>query len=247
MIEKLDRAMASPAAHHVHSGTVGDLQDLTENLLKARGDYRAYKTADTVEGKIDTAEIKNAITHSQGNLDNTTRQYLGGLLTTKAGQRAIAGATDAEREAIRNAAFGSNLTNIQHYGGKFLGGGGGLGQFIASATGGGSAGTLAHLMGADPILTSAASAMGTGATMGTGMALRNMADTRTVRAAQAAADMIRKNSPEFARRAALSPAITDPRAMRDAIAYAMMGPQLKAAGQDVWNQAHVPYENRETP
>jgi hypothetical protein len=244
-IDRLDRAMANPLPQHVLRGSRADLDTVGRNLADARGNYRAYTNADVVEGKIDTAAIKADIAHSGGNLDNTTRQYLGGLLTTKAGQRAIAGTTDAEKAAIEQAARGDWLTNALRYGGKFLGGGGGLGQYVASFGGGSAASGAAHMLGADPIMTGAIGGMGTAATMGTGIALRNAADARTVRAAEGVGDFIRKNSPEYARRSALSPPIIDPfTAQRDAIAYAMT-PQLRQGAQNIWDTLHIPYDNRE--
>jgi hypothetical protein len=59
--------------------------------------------------------------------------------------------------------------------------------------------------------------------------------------------MIRRNSPEYAARAASTPPIADPLAMRrDAIAYSLI-PQLRQGGTNLWDQLHVPYENREQP
>ena len=75
-----------------------------------------------------------------------------------------------------------------------------------------------------------------------GIGLREAADARTRAAATNVADMIRRNSPEYAARAARTPPITDPIAMqRDAIAYAMI-PQLQQL--DVSGMGLKPYENR---
>lgn len=244
-IELLDRRMANPLPQHILSGSGPELGDLARNLSDARGNYRALATAKAVEGKIDTSAIKADITHSGGNLDNTTRQYLASLLTTKAGQRAIVGANAEEKQAIEAAARGDATTNALRYGGKLLGGGGGLGQFIASSTGGGVGGTIAHALGADPVTASGIGAASTGATMLAGIGLREAADVRTRIAAENVANMIRKNSPEYAKRMAATPPVIDPMAMRrDAITYALI-PQLQRQGRDVWDQAFVPYENRE--
>lgn len=244
-IELLDRRMANPLPQHIISGTGQDISDLGRNLADARGNYRALATAKAVEGKIDTSAIKADVSHSGGNLDNTTRQYLASLLTTKAGQRAIPGATSTEKQAIEDAARGDWLTNAARYGGKLLGGGGGLGQFIASSTGGGVGGTVSHLLGADPVLASGIGAASTGATMAAGIGLRETADARTRIAAANVADMIRRNSPEYAARMARTPPVIDPLAMRrDAIAYAMI-PQVQRSGKNLLDQAYVPYENRE--
>jgi hypothetical protein len=230
---------------HIISGTRQDISDLGRNLSDARGNYRALATAKAVEGKIDTSAIKAAITNSGGNLDNTTRQYLASLVTTKAGQRAIPGATAAEKQAIEDAAKGDWLTNAQRYGGKLLGGGGGLGQFVASSTGGGIGTTLAHMFGADPVTATGIGALSSGAAFGGGVALRASADARTRLAAENVADMIRRNSPEYAARMARTPPVIDPLAMhRDAIAYALT-PQIQNAGKNLLDQAYVPYANRE--
>jgi hypothetical protein len=244
-IELLDRRMANPLPQHIISGTRQDISDLGRNLSDARGNYRALATAKAVEGKIDTSAIKAAITNSGGNLDNTTRQYLASLVTTKAGQRAIPGATAAEKQAIEDAAKGDWLTNAQRYGGKLLGGGGGLGQFVASSTGGGIGTTLAHMFGADPVTATGIGALSSGAAFGGGVALRASADARTRLAAENVADMIRRNSPEYAARMARTPPVIDPLAMhRDAIAYALT-PQIQNAGKNLLDQAYVPYANRE--
>jgi hypothetical protein len=243
-VDLLDRHMANPPPQHLVSGTRQDLDTLGRDLETARGNWRAYKTADAVEGKIDTSAIQAAIANSGKNLDNTTRQYLAALIKTKTGQRAIPGALPAEKQAIEEAATGDWLTNAQRYGGKFLGGGGGWGQAATSSIGGGAGTAAGVALGLDPLSSGAIGTMATGGVILGGSGLRAAADARTRAAATEVANLIRRNSPEYVARAARTPPITDPMAMRrDAIAYAMI-PQARQAGAGIWDQLNIPYENR---
>jgi hypothetical protein len=244
-IEHLDRRMASPAPGDVLRGTAQDVDTLGRNLADARGNYRPAKLSETVEGKIDTAAVKSDVANSGKNLDNTTRQWLAGLITTKAGQRAMAGANDAERQAVRDVAKGDWLTNSLRSWGNRLGGGGGWGQTFVGSIGAGVGGGAAHMMGLDPVTSSAVAAMTGGAVPVAGGIMRSIENERTTRAADKIAELIRQRSPEYARRTAAAPPITDPFALqRDAIAYAMI-PQAVQGGKNAWDNLSVPYENRD--
>jgi hypothetical protein len=240
----LDRYMVNPPPGAVLRGTQGDLDALQRTFDTARGNWRSYKTSEAVAKEIDRAGTRAGGTYSGLNVDNTTRQRLSGLTTTDAGEAKIFGARPDEIAAINDVVAGDPWTNqFRKWGNKLAGGGG------AGSTGlgimAGSAGTAAgHLMGLDPYTSMA---FGTGAGLGigkAGTALRGAANERTVQAADDVVNLIRKNSPEYAARVRAAPDITDPTAMqRDAITYAMM-PQISQQGQSVWDQAHVPYENR---
>lgn len=136
------------------------------------------------------------------------------------------------------------LANQQRLWGNRLGGGGGLGQAVTTGGIGGAVGTAAHWMGVDPYTAGAVGLAATGASARVGSSLVRASNEARVRAAEDAAALIRRNSPEFQARAALSPEVSDPRGMmRDAMAYALM-PQAADAGRDWWNQQYVPYANR---
>jgi hypothetical protein len=115
-IEHLDRYLASPPAGRVIQGGPADLDALRRNLAQARGDYHIKKLSDAVEGRLDKAEVSAQAAHSGLNIDNTTRQWLKGLITTKAGERSIAAATDAEKQAIRDTIAGPATNQLRRWG-----------------------------------------------------------------------------------------------------------------------------------
>lgn len=235
-IHALDAYMMRPPPGMLTRGTPADIAEARANLQNARGNYRAYKTSEGVEDAISNAEVKAAVANSGKNRGNAIRQELRKL--------DLGGATDAEREALINAAIGDRTTNWLRSGSNLLGGGGGLGR----ATSGGIAGAAGHgiatALGLDPV-TAAAVGVGTAsASAATGVAMRNAANARTLRAAEEVAADIRRNSPLYRAREATSPPITDPRSLlRDAIAVSML-PQAAQQGKDWWNRQFVPYENR---
>lgn len=243
-VSVLDTYMYHPPPGAVVRGTASDLDTIRRDLEMARGNYRAGKTAETVEEAIDRAGTKAAMAHSGLNVDNATRQRLGAFVTTNAGEKALFGATDAERAALEAVAKGDWTTNKLRRYGNLLGGGGGLGQTFTSGLGGSVGAGTAHMMGLDPTSTMVAAGGGAAVPFMAGTAMRTAANERTVRAAEEAARMIRQNSPLYAAREAVSQPIADPRTIaRDVIAYSLI-PQIRDEGQDWWNQAHVPYANR---
>ena len=247
-IEHLDRYLASPPAGRVIQGAPADLDALRQNLAQARGDYHIKKLSDAVEGRLDKAEVSAQAAHSGLNIDNTTRQWLKGLITTKAGERSIAAATDAEKQAIRNTIAGDLVTNQLRRWGNRLGGGGGIGQGGIYAGGHALGQAGAHAMGLDPI-TAFSVGVGTGtATVGAGQAMRSAANARTTARAADIGEMMRMRSPEYRARVAAENArggpLIDPAAMsRDAITYALT-PQAANAGKDWLDNQFVPYANR---
>jgi hypothetical protein len=241
----IDQYMTNPPQGALLRGTQADLDALKTTFDEARGNYRSYKTAETVEKGIDRAGTKADVANSGMNVDNTTRSTLGSFTTTDAGEAKLFGARPDEIAAIKDVAKGDAVTNFERKWGNKLGGGGGMGNSALALGTGTAATSAAHLMGLDPY-TAMAFGTGSGLAVGkTGTTLRGMANERTVRAAEDVVDLIRKNSPEYAARVRANPDITDPISMqRDAVAYAMI-PQIKQQGQSIWDQAGVPYENRE--
>jgi hypothetical protein len=238
----IDQYMVNPPPGALIRGTQADLDTLQNNFDVARGNWRAGKTAQTVEKAIDRTGTRAGAKNSGLNVGNMTRDSLAALTTTDAGEARIFGARPDEIAAINDVVAGDPLGNLQRKWSNKLAGGGGAGSTGLGIMAG-SAGTAAgHLMGLDPYTSMA---MGTATGLGVGRAgeaLRTAANERTVGAANDVVDLIRRNSPEYAARARATPPITDPYAMqRDAIAYAMI-PQVAQQGQSLWDQAHVPYD-----
>jgi hypothetical protein len=239
----LENYMHSPPQGAMVYAAPGAMDSLRADLAIARGDWRAGKTAATVEQEIDRAGTRAGAANSGLNVGNTTQQRLKALTTTDAGEQRIFGATFPEKQAI-NAVGQDPLTTTLRTWGNRLGGGGGAWQGMVGA--GGSSMMANHFLslGFDPTTASVlGGAAGFGAVKA-GQIARTVSNERTVKAAEDVVDMIRRNSPLYRAREAVSPPIADPRAMqRDAIAYAML-PQIKNQAANIWDQAHVPYANR---
>jgi hypothetical protein len=244
-VDALDRYMSGPPPGRQVGGTPQDLTEMRQGFQTARGDYRAGKTAETVQNQIDRANINAASANSGMNVDNQTRQQMRSLVATPAGQEKIFGARDEELQAILDASRGDKLANWQRWGGNFLGGGGGLGKLVGMAGGGMGAGAISHALGLGPAASFGVGVAGTQAPAIVGSALKNASAARTVAAADDAVQTILRNSPEYERRlAAVGGPVVDPRvAMRDAITMALV-PQIREEGKSAWNKAFVPYANR---
>jgi hypothetical protein len=244
----LDNYMSNPPPGAITRMAPGAMGDLRANMAIARGDWRAGKTAETVEQEIDRAGTRAGGAHSGLNVDNATRQRLSSLTSTDAGEQKIFGATWPERQAINAVVEGDPLTNKLRYVSNRMGGGGGFTGTFGGGIAGHTVNALLGSWGVDPV-TATAAGMGVGyGWPKIGEQFRQAANERTVRAAGNVVDQIRQNSPLYqARQLAAGPPITDPRAMaRDAIAYALM-PQLQDSAKNAWDQAHVPYSNQEQP
>lgn len=136
----IDKYMASlPQADML----TGDAAKANAALTTARANYAAGKTAERVGEKLNNAELQAGSAHSGGNIDNATRQKLRPLLTSDKQGR---GLTEQELGLIENSVRGSTLGNALRVGGKFLGGGGGLGAFVTGAAGHSVAGPAGMLL-----------------------------------------------------------------------------------------------------
>jgi len=210
----LDQYMYNPPAGAItRMGAPGVMDFVRANLEAARGDYRAGKTAATVEQEIDRRALKTAKANSALNLDNTTRAGLEQLIDPKFVKSRLPGATYDEQQAIRKVVEGDATTNRLRYWSNRLGGGGGLGGTLLGGAGGYGLGHMLSAWGVDPI-----SAGAIGGALGfvqpkIGEALRVAGNERTVKAAQDVVDEIRRNSPLYKTREAVSPPIPDPFAL----------------------------------
>jgi len=248
-IDVLDTWMVSQNPRinsRIVQGTPQDITQMRQNFQQARGDYRAGETSRMVEGAIDRADTRAGATYSGMGGGNNTRQNLAAFSTTDAGAGRIPGATQGEREAIWHASQGSPMANVERTVSNMLGGGGGAATTVASGTVGGAAGAGAHALGFDPV---SSLMIGGGAGLGAaglGRVARRSGNERIVNAAEDVASGIRRNSPEYTRRAALpeNAPINDPRVeFRDRMTMMLM-PTIREEGTDIWNRQFVPYENR---
>ena len=230
----LDQYLASPTPGAMLPHNPQDFAALRADLQQARGDYRAGKTAQTIENAIDRAGTRAGSTYSGMNVDNATRQRLETLQGADAVNDKLFAATPAERAAVTAASQGDWLGNTERSLGKLGGGGGGLGRVAATSAAFGAGGSLGHAMGLDPLTASAVATTAAGVPFFGGKALLRASNERTVGNAEAVADLIRRNSPEYAARVAATPEVIDPRVMaRDAITYALL-PQVRQQGEDPW-------------
>ena len=241
----VDQFLSNPHPGSVLRGTPEDLGAIRRHLDDARGDYRAGKTAETVEYGIDRAGLMAGGVNSGLNAGDKTRQALNQLTNPPVGGfDKIFGATYPEKQSLRAVSQGDPLTNRMRYYGNRMGGGGGIGGAVTGGSAGYTLNALLGSWGIDPITAAATGALYGKVQPKIGEALRVASNERTVKAAEDAVDAIRRNSPLYRAREAASPDIADPRAMlRDAIAYAMM-PQLKARAANTLDEAYVPYGNR---
>jgi hypothetical protein len=238
-IRALDQYMFQPPPGRVIAGTPQDLAEMRQNFQTARGDWRAGKTAETVQNAIDRAEINAAVANSGMNQGNQTRQQIRSLIATPQGQEKIFGATDAELQNLLQVSKGDFWTNRARYMANKLGGGGGLGKMIAQGAGATAGGYVGGVPGA--IVGKEAAGFG-------GHFFKTIENERTVRAADEAVQSILRNSPEYTQRLnAAGGAVSDPRVIaRNAIAQAMIGnPTTRNWLQNKWYGNYVPSANRD--
>ena len=139
-IDRLDNYMWQPPPGAVVAGTQSDLDALRRDLGAARGNWRAYRTAQSIENELTNRTSAAVVANADpGDAARATLNY---FANTKAGANKIWGATPEQRAAIRTAAESGPATA------RWLGDT--LGSGWASALGGQAAGGAAHLLGFDP-------------------------------------------------------------------------------------------------
>ena len=242
----VDQFLSNPPPGAILRAQPGALGAVRRDLQDARGNWRAGKTAETVDAAVDRAGVMAGGVNSGLNAGDKTRQALNQLTNPPVGgYDKIFGATYPEKQSLRAVSTGDPLTNRLRYTGNRMGGGGGIGGAVTGGTAGFTLNSLLRSWGIDPLTAAAAGAVVSKTVPKVGEAFRRTANERTIRAADEAIEGIRRNSPLYRSREAVSPDIADPTAMtRDAIAYALI-PQLKDKAANIWDLAHVPYDNRE--
>lgn len=166
---------------HAEAATIGP------RMADNKANWRAYKNAQLVQGKLDEAALKASSAYSGLNKDNTVRQRItSGILTSPKASRFL---RPQDRTALEDVARGSWGGNALRYGSGLLGGGGGLGAMLTGAVAG--AGSLgADIAGGGSI--DPYRALGA---VGLGLAARKGANAITRNAAQEAERAIRASAP----------------------------------------------------
>lgn len=179
----VDDFIANPPAGAVMAGPAAAAAKVFEQGL---GNYAAGMRSKGLEDIGRTADLRTSAAYSGLNADNTLRGRLASHVLDAAKVR---GYTDAEKAALEAIPTGTWGNNLKRWGGNFLGGGGGLGAYLAS----GGAFGLGSLFGMGPGLSTvagiAAPVAGAALKRSAGKSTRELLD-------EAAADM-RRRSPLF--------------------------------------------------
>ena len=116
-------------------------------ILDARSNASAGFRADEITKLKDIMKLRSDSANSGMNLDNTTRSKLVSMLTNSGG-KGVRGFNDTEKQAIRQIIEGTPTKNALRRVGNMLGGGGGMGQTLATfgPAGGGAGSTVAAMV-----------------------------------------------------------------------------------------------------
>jgi hypothetical protein len=180
-------------------------------LAAARGNYAAAMRSEAI-GELANNTDRRALAANSGlNADNALRSRVASLLQS---DRASAGYTPAELDALETAARGTPARNALRWTGNVLGGGGGLGAVVTGGIGATAGSELGGLTGM---------AVGAGVPA-LGMGAKMVANALTRRALNRVDDMVRTRSPLFQSSIDTTPAqIMPPRnATRDVLVRALL-------------------------
>lgn len=123
------------------SGAVvsGDASNLAGTAEQARANTAALKKSQTVTGVEEAADLRTAATNSGKNYDNAVRQRFATILSNPKLRR---GFSPDELDQMENIVRGNIVGNTARRIGNVLGGGGGLGQAVATGIGAEAAGPM---------------------------------------------------------------------------------------------------------
>jgi hypothetical protein len=108
-----------------------------KELRLADANYSAAKTAERLDRRIATSELRAAGEHSGLNLGNKLRQNATNMLLSNKESR---GLSNADRAALDSLVRGTTFQNLTRFGSNLLGGGGGLASMLLGFGVGGGAG-----------------------------------------------------------------------------------------------------------
>jgi hypothetical protein len=171
-IRALDGFLASPPPGAV---AAGDAQAAARTLAEANANYAAMKRSNTLQGKVDAADLQAASANSGVNFENALRQRLRGLLNSPAQRR---GFSPDEIVAMQSIVRGTAPANVIRTIGNLLGGGGGLGSVASGAAGFAAGGPF-----------------GAVAAPAAGYALKRLGNTMAANKANALDELVRSRSP----------------------------------------------------
>lgn len=244
--EVLENYMINPPTQHIRSGTPQEIASDRQLLEMGRGNAAANFRSKLISGKENMAEIAE---ERGRDFTGTFRDRMAGLTSTKVGEKAMRGFSDAERARVRDEVAGSLMERQQAGWGKALergsttaglAGGAYAGATPAAMTGG----ILGTGFGLDPITTAAA---GGALYAGGKIAGKGLQEASTNRAKTAAGELgaeLRLRSPLAQAQGSPYGQITDPAAqIGDARKY-LMYPWLRQEGEEAVEGMRTPFEYR---
>ncbi len=110
----------------------GDAADASDLIKEANKNYGAGARADILGSKLERAAIRASAANSGQNVANSTRQRVADILLNP---KLKSGYSSDELDQMRRVVEGTKSGNALRRIGNLLGGGGGLGQIAAGATG----------------------------------------------------------------------------------------------------------------
>jgi hypothetical protein len=158
-----------PSAHVVS----GDAGEFSRTVARANANYSAAKTAENLDKKMVSAQLRANSTNSGMNVANAIRQNMRQVVTRPKEAR---GLTPAELKMATGIVEGTRTQNALRAGGNLLGGGGGLGSVVTAAIGGSISPALAAL----PVA---------------GYAMKALGNKMTVRQAERLSEAVRARAP----------------------------------------------------
>jgi hypothetical protein len=167
---------------------------------RGRGNYAAAQRSNDITGELDRgvtgilekAELGAQVANSGRNIDNKIRQSIASLLKQ---EKDISGLTGDEIAALLKSAEGSKLRNAARSIGNKLGGGGGLGQTLIAALGGGAGAAAGMPSGPAGAMIGATLGAAVPASIGSGS--RGLANLLAKRSLRDVDEMLRKRSPLY--------------------------------------------------
>ncbi|MGM4987425.1 hypothetical protein [Tardiphaga sp. 841_E9_N1_2] len=198
-MEHLDDYLAALPAEDVIRGSAPEASKI---LSEARGNYAAAKRSEQITEAAEAADLNAAAANSGQNIGNATRQRVKSIL---ASDKKSAGYSPEELAQMERVVRGTKTGNLSRIAGNLMGGGGGLGAYVAGA--GGYAATGNPLGLAIPVV---------------GAGLKKISNMSTDRQIRILEEMTRARSPLAKSRP--GPSVSSAEELkRAAIARAMMG------------------------
>jgi hypothetical protein len=198
-IEALDRFAETPPPGSVVGGPLaeGRAQQAGDIMSEGRSNYAAAMRSKRLEKQRREAELNAAAANSGMNIDNSLRQKVNTILKS---ETLSAGFTPAEiREMELFAAGKTHARNVQRHVGNLLGGGQGLGANVTAGVSSAIAGGLGFkLAGPAGIVAASVPPLA-------GYGLKSSANKAARRGMEELDAMIRKRSPLYEQRLAMSP------------------------------------------